>query len=84
MTIPTGTRLAHERADLADGLNRPDLVVGQHQRDENCVWPERCLDVFCADYPIFINGKASDFPASFSRASQMPRTLECSIWDVMM
>ena len=46
--------LAAECADLRDGLDRADLVVGIHHRDEAGVRPQRLLDILHRDEAVFV------------------------------
>src|SRR5436853_2508981 len=63
VTVSFLAHFTNERAYLCDGLNRADLVIGEHQSYQYCVGSYRRAHVFCSDNAVFVNGQARNFPA---------------------
>ncbi len=51
------------RADLADRLDHPDLVVGEHHGDQDGRRPDRGLEVIQIDQPLVIDAQPGHFTA---------------------
>src|SRR5688572_1118747 len=62
MALATCTRCLHEGPDLFNRLNRADLVVSQHHRDQNCVRPQRLFHIRRTNQTIFVCRKSRDLP----------------------
>ena len=54
---------AAQRADLLDGLNGADFVVGVHDGDKPGVRANRRFDILYADNAVFVNGNICDLKA---------------------
>ena len=57
--------LAAELANLGDGLQHADFVVGEHDRDQDDLVVERALQVFEADEAVFAHGQVGNAVSLF-------------------
>src|SRR5208282_1379452 len=57
--------LAADGADLGDGLQHADLVVGEHDRDQDGLVVERALQVVEIDQPVFAYREVGEAVALF-------------------
>ena len=55
MLLTRGALFTNERTNRGDGLHRSDLVVREHDRDENRVRSQCLANVFNANDAILIN-----------------------------
>ena len=53
----------HAATDLGDRLDRPDLVVGEHDRDEDRLVVDRSVELVRIDSPITIDRQLDDLEA---------------------
>ena len=56
---------AHQPANLSDGLNGSDFVVGHHHAYQDRVRPQGGANIFRSNNAILINRQAGNFPARF-------------------
>ena len=56
---------AHQGSDLFNRLQRPDFIVCQHDRNEDCLRLQSGAHVFSFHHTHLINGQTCDFPAAF-------------------
>src|ERR1043165_2272053 len=64
MLLTMRASLANDLADLANRLDRSDLIVGEHHRDEYRVGPQRFAHVFNSHNPVLVNGQTRNFPTA--------------------
>ena len=57
-------KLADERADLGQGLDGADLVVGEHDGDEHRVWTQGRAHVFDLNDAVVVDGQARHLPVA--------------------
>ena len=63
-------RDAHPRCDLGDRLERPDLVVGEHDRDQDRPVVERGLELVGVDPPITVDRQLDDLEPELLEITQ--------------
>src|SRR5689334_9578649 len=77
--------LANQRTNVAYGLNRADLVIREHQRDQSCVRPERVTQIVELHDAVCINRQTRNFPSAlfqFQTNACDRRMLDCRSDDV--
>lgn len=55
--------MAHKPADLGNRLQRADLVVGRHYRDQNGLVADGIFDILDPHAAVIVDGKIGDLAA---------------------
>jgi hypothetical protein len=85
--VEQNTSFLAKCADLLDGLDRSDFIVGVHDGHQRGVFADGLLQVFQTDDPFFVHGEKLDAEALLSQLVQRVKdgvVLEGGGYDVLL